>query len=118
MVLFQAKKRPLLFLVSYLVVVTAAAFTFAALEPFASGNFEDRGPISAVFLSQVDYTIDCLAAGESIGAKIRGAFFSPLRGLMSSGTKTGTAASHPFLNRIEKTSRLSIKNRILLKLRI
>ncbi|MDR1444454.1 MAG: hypothetical protein LBI94_06205 [Treponema sp.] len=95
-----------------------AAFTFSVVEPFSPGNFEDRSPISEGFISQMDYAIDCLAAGELTGSKVRGAFFSPLRWLVPSGTKTGTAASHLFLNRIEKTSRLSIKDTILLKLRI
>ncbi|MDR0688858.1 MAG: hypothetical protein LBG08_01125 [Spirochaetaceae bacterium] len=119
MVWFRVKKRLCLVLASALVFVIMGAFTFAAVEPFVSGDFEDRGPISEGFFSQVDYTVDCLAEGVSIMNKARGASFSPLRGVISLEIKNiGTALSHCSLKTIEKTNHLTIKNPILLKLRI
>jgi hypothetical protein len=119
MVWFRERKGPCLILASYLVLVVMAAFTFAAVEPFSSGEFESPGPISDGFFSQMDYTIDCLAEGASIISKARGASFSPLRSVMPLETKNiGTAFSHLFLNAIEKTNILNIKNIVFLKLRI
>lgn len=116
MIGFTVKKRPLLIL--YLALVLMGTSTFAVIEPFYFGDFEARGPISEGFLSRVDYTIDCLAVSAPVIGRTKGASFSP-RSVPSPGPKNiGTAFLHVSLNPSEKPNQLSIKDTILLKLRI
>jgi hypothetical protein len=124
MVLFPEKKQPRLILAALLVLAMMGTFTFAEVEFFRFGDFEDNGPISGGFFSPADYTIDCLAAAGALISKARGYSFPPLRNaslrsVAALGTQNaGIALSRLSLKTIENTHRFNIKSAILLKLRI
>jgi hypothetical protein len=124
MVLFPEKKRSHLILVAILILAVTGTFTFAEVEFFRSGDFENNGPISGGFFSPSDYSIDCLAAGGALISRARGHSFSPLRNAslrsaIALGTQNaGIVLSHLSLKAIKNTNHFNIKSAILLKLRI
>jgi hypothetical protein len=124
MILFLRGKWPCLILAAYLAVAIMGLFTFAAAEPLRSVDLWDDEPESDVFFALIDFTIDCLAEGETVMSRARGYSFSPLRTgslriLMLIGLQyAGFVLIQSSLKKSEKVNYLTIKNAVLLKLLI
>jgi hypothetical protein len=122
--LFLEKKWPRLILAAYLACAIMGMFTFAAVEPFRSADLWEDGITSGVSLIQHDLSADTSIEGEPVITNGRGYSFSPPRNgsprtVMLPGTRdTGSVIAYPSLQVIEKINRLTVKNSILLKLRI
>jgi hypothetical protein len=108
-----------------LIIAVSAAFLFAAVEPLRSFESETSGSISgAYYASQVTIT-GCLAVIQKAGEKTQNALSFrlalrlTLRLLISLGIYQGfTAFSKSPLAGNTQTNPISIKDSILLKLRI
>jgi hypothetical protein len=124
MILFLGRKWPCLILAAYLVVAIMGLFTFAAAEPLRSVDLWADEPESDVFFAPIDFTIDCLAEGETVMSRVRGYSFFPLRTgflriLMLIGLQyAGFILIQSSLKKSEKVNYLTIKNAVLLKLLI
>jgi hypothetical protein len=123
MVFFLEKKWPRLILAACLAFATLGVFTFAELEPLRSVHFQEDNPVSGGFFIPVDFSLDCLAEGETIISKARGYSFSPVRNgalrvLTFPGIQnTGSVPAESPLSKNERTTYLYIKNTIPLKFR-
>jgi hypothetical protein len=124
MALFSGKKWPRFILAAYLAFATMGIFTFLAVEPLRAVDFLEDEPLAGGFFTPIDYTIDCLAEGETIMGRAGGYSFSPVRNgaprvPMFAGTQTiDSVLTQSSLGAIEKINDLNIKSTILLKLRI
>ncbi|GHV07353.1 hypothetical protein FACS189485_17570 [Spirochaetia bacterium] len=124
MALFLERKWPCLILAACLTVAIMGLFTFAAAEPLRSVDSRDDDPFSENFFTSIDITIDCLAEGETIMSRARAYSFSPLRTgslriLMLIGLQyAGFVLIQSSLKKSEKVNYLTMKNALLLKLRI
>jgi hypothetical protein len=122
--LFLEKKWPRLILAAYLAFAVMGIFTFAATESLRSVDFWENVSASGVFVTQQDLIAESPVEGEPVIGKARGHLFSPLRNgslriVMPLGTRdTGSVLAQSSLRAIEKVNHLTIKNAILLKLRI
>jgi hypothetical protein len=124
MVLFAAGKWPGLILASYLVLAIAGSFTFAVAEDLA---FDEPGetwqPSSGCF-TPINHPIDWLAEETAAISKGQTYSFSPLRYgglrifLPTRPHSAGKSLEQSSLNPLNKTTFFTIKNTILLKLRI
>jgi hypothetical protein len=124
MALVLGRKWLRLILAAYLAVAVLGIFTFIATEPLRSIDFWGDKPVSGGFFTPIDLSIDCLAEGTTIMSKARGHSFSPLRaGALRMAAPpgaqyTGTVPVQSSFRAIETVNHRTIKNAILLKLRI
>jgi hypothetical protein len=122
--LFLEGKWPRLILAAYLACAVMGIFTLGAVEPLRSADFWEDGPSSGVSVTQQDLGPESPIEGELAISKARGHLFSSLRNssprtVMPSGTQdAGSVLVQSSLRAIEKTNHPTIKNVILLKLRI
>jgi hypothetical protein len=124
MSLFLRKKWSHLILAAYLVFAIMGTFTFAAAEPFRSVDFLENESSSGASISQQDLSADTPIEGEPVITNGRGYSFSLLRNgslrtAMPLGTRdAGSVIAQTSLSAIQKINHFTIKNTILLKLRI
>jgi hypothetical protein len=104
-------------------IAVSAAFLFAAVEPLLSFEFETRGLISEAYYDSQPAIADHLAVSPGIGGNIVKNTFSflrlgSLRLFLLFGINIMMAFSKSFIVRKKQSHPISIKNSILLKLRI
>jgi hypothetical protein len=119
--LFLERKWPRLILAAYLSLAVMGIFFFAATEPLRIIGCWEDGLASGITVTQYDLLAESPVEGEPVISKARGHLFSSgsLRIVMPLGTRdTGFVPAQSYLRVIENVNHLTIKNTILLKLRI